>query len=388
MQRFAGRSLLAALLIATCVSAQETTQPLAGLDGPQDILLGEHQFGMYFGTECIGQFRVQVELATSRPDATYAVHSSANMSFGPMNQKMEQTDHLDAQLSVLHSQGSEVEVNGEETKTTKTEVRLDGDTWVHEETINEVETRHTIEYAGVVYDDPAAFLLAAMMLPLDEEFTGTELASLHWPDEEEPDIVAAYGVTTIEAGPWTDFDLRGELVKVREFIFTKAGGNGPMHVAVDAEHHVVAFWPANAPIRVIAGNAEEIASNLPETGPTAEPQPVDTPKEAAIVYFRVLGKLDELSRLDDIMDWDASAATLNSESADANLTGTQLRQIMKAQFDAAAAPYTAEQLEMTLGLLEEKIDGETARVWISTNPEAGFDLRKAEDGWRITNFPH
>ncbi len=387
MQRNLGRTLLAALLVSTCVSAQEQTHPLAGLEGPQESLLGDQLFGMYIGNECIGQFSVGVQPATSRPDATYTVVSTAAMSFGPMQQNLRQTDQLDAQLSVLHSLSLEEEAAGEEATTTKKEVRLEGTSWILEQSIDGEETRHSIEFAGAVYDDPAAFLLVAMMLPLDGEFTGTELASLNWPDDDEPDKVAAYGVTTVEVGPWTEFDLRGEMVQVRELVFSKEGGNGPMNVAVTAEHKVVAFWPANAPIRVIAGSAEEVMANLPEEA-AGDPQPVDNPKEAAVVYFKVLGKLEELGRLDDVMDWEASAATLAAEDPNAQMTGAQLRSVMRAQFEAAVAPFTKEQLDATLLMLEEKIDGDDARVWIKTNPGAAFELRKAEDGWRIVNFPH
>ncbi len=375
--------LVVGLLAATWTCAQDN--PFADRVEIDRSLLGTYHFGVYLEDQNIGTYRFDVEATTVRPDATYTVKGTAGMSFGPSTNKVEQTDHLGADLSLVHSKSVEHRNDGGQETLTDTEVRLDGTIWRWTEVENGTESTATLEYSAPLYAGPGNYLVVAMSLPLDDDFSGLSLASVDWEAQTATGTAALADDTTIEARPWSDFDFRGETVRVRVFLFTSPGTGNPMNVAVTEEHKVIAFWPENAPVKMISGTEEQCSANL--AVPEREPQPEMTPTAAATVYLKVLAKVEPLDRLDDIVDWDAAYEQIVAIAPDAQgLTPETLRALMRAQLGAAEAPYSPEDVATILPGITEKITDDRASVDLAG--QGRIELRQREDGsWVIVEIP-
>jgi hypothetical protein len=158
---------------------------------------------------------------------------------------------------------------------------------------------------------------------------------------------------------------------------------------ITPEREILAIEFEETPIALIAGTEEEIAENIAADGPEAGPRSVDSPVTAVTIYFRVLSKEAPTEALDGVMNWEAIHAEMAAKDDDiARLTPEIFASVMKGQFEGQRGVVTEEQVDLIIPMLKTEIDGNAAKIALPGRDDDPFLLKKGDDGWKITHFPH
>lgn len=380
-------ALVVALAGAACAddAAEAGKKALANVASMEGRLLGRTTMGFYFGAKRIGGIDMNVEKAPAGSGAAYKQTVVMTFAFGPQKSKNSIELLVDANLALVSSKKTEVEEKGETKTTTIKETKREGDKYVRTVTVDGGEPT-TMEAPAEGGDYEECLTMVAQVVgttPGKYSFKG-----IKWPkDEGEP----TWQELTIEVAAATDHDHRGKSVKAHVSKGSK-GGKEPMKLIVSAEGKLLEMAPEGAPVRMIAGTAEEAGADLPKPEGSGEAKPMagggaSTPMAAVEIYFKVLSSQLKIDDLDKVMDWAhmfANEAKENPEVADLGVE--QWAKIVKDQIAAALPAIPAEQANLVLTMLKAKENGDSAEVELPGQAKK-FVLVKTAEGWKIRDFP-
>jgi hypothetical protein len=389
------KKILSAVLILAAIAgsaaageAEDAGKKLvADLSGAESQLLGKTYLGFYYGTKRIGQVVVTVE-KTSEGGAAYKQTAEMEIQFGPNGSKNKQISLHDANLGLVSSTEVESDTKeGVEKKKTTTITRENGE---YVRTVTKEGGEPTVQRFKtdkVCYDE--ALIMVAMVAakkPGKYAFEG-----IKWPvtAEEKP----VFRKLSLAVSAAADFKHRGNSVKASKVVGSKAGEEGgSISFQMSAEGKVLEMAPEDAPIKMVAGTMEEIGKDLPKTettegtGETIEGGGGGDPMDPVKVYFKVLSGQLPIDDLDKSFDWTA----IHAEAAKANpqvgsMDAASFGQLVKDQIKGSIPVIPAEQVEMILGQLSAKTNGDDATVGLPGGKT--MTLKKLAAGWRIVALP-
>ncbi len=382
-------ALVVALAGAACAddAADAGKKALADVASKEARLLGRTTMGFYFGTKRIGGIDMNVEKAPAGSGAAYKQTVVMTFAFGPQKSKNTVELLVDAKLALVYSKKTEVEEKGETKTTTIKETKLEGDKYVRTVTVDGGEPT-TMEAPAEGGDYEECLTMVAQIVgttPGKFSFKG-----IKWPKSPE-DGEPSWQELTIEVGAAADHDHRGKSVKAHVSKGSK-GGKEPMKLIVSAEGKLLEMAPDGAPVRMIAGTAEEAGADLPKPAGSGEARPAagngaQTPMAAVEIYFKVLSSQLKIDDMDRVMDWEHmfnKEAKENPEVAEMGVD--QWASIVKSQIAKALPAIPAEQANLVLTMLKAKENGDTAEVELPGQAKK-FTLVKTADGWKIRDFP-
>ncbi len=362
---------------------------LAALKEADTTLFGTTFFGFYLHeTQNIGTMRFDVSAAPEESGAVYRVAMDLKMAVGTQKVTGKFEALLDAGFGLVSRSSVEITEVPEGRITKKERNRREGGEWVYEAEIEGPAPTYRIATA-----EPDHWEMASLMLLVRRIDSATPqtfvFRGIHWPKPEEidePPPAVKDIVLTVEAP--VKGSHRGGALEARRVRVEKTDDETTVFT-LDEKGHILSARPGNVPLLIVAGTEEECARDLPGATDSAGPRGATTPKDAAMVYLRVLAKDLPVSALDDVFDYDALYEGLKTENeAIGNLTPEQFAETLRTQFESQEAAFTKEQLAAVEPALGVEETGETAKVTIPGAEESPFLLRRTPSGWKITRFPH
>lgn len=364
---------------------------LGALSGCDEALLGTTRFGYYYqGFKRVGEATVKVERAPAGSGAVYKATTSISMAFGPIRSRLHEEVLLDEKLALVSASYEDSEEEGEFRHQTARTLRREGTEWVAEQTIDGQRSAGRLAAAGPNHWDMTVMLLLVRKLDLSRPGS-YELGGVHFTlaDEGEPpadgspapgELAGERRRLVLRVEPAAEVQHRGKGVQAH-VIHVERDGKEPLSATVTADRELIEFGGTNAPVRLIAGTAEEVAADLPRP-----PRPAEQlgPHAAVVTYLEVLGKLKPVDALDGVFDWGAIYQELG---ADSGLTQGTFVEAMKEDYTHQPPLVTQEMIELTAALLEVSVQGDTAEVRSPGVEGDPYLLRRAGGTWRITHFP-
>lgn len=365
--------------------SQTEFDPLVLPEAMDSSLLGSYNFGLYLGTENIGQMLFSVDEAGDE-EAAYFVRVIARMAVGPRHFYAEESSYLDSAFSMLYSDKYDEETNDDGTiSTTIEQLELTGGNWRLLRTQDDEMKDYILPASGGNYPGVSNMLLLAKKLPLAEPGR-YRVGYVHWPETVTEDRRPEYRTLTMYVGGQRmPFDFRGTNKMVHEVRMEQEDGENYIFL-IDDSGTILSIGSDEMPIRFLAGSDSEITANLPSSKPDTVGS--DDPLSAVAVYFEVIAQARGPEDLDLVLDWEAVHAEMSLENdAVAQMSTDTIASLFKSQFAGGEAPVSMDEIEMLLAMVETKVFGDTATVVLPGKGDA-FRLRRTETGWLITHFPH
>ena len=355
---------------------------LEKLKAADPALFGTQWFGIYLnGTTNIGKMKLTTAAAPEGSGAAYLVAMEMSLTFGPQKHSGTFEALFDAGFALVSRSSVEVtEVPEGRIEKKETFRQVDGE-WVFEADIDGHKT--TVKLAT---GEPNHWEMSSLM-PLVGKLDASKPQTLifrgiHWPKPEEsddpPPAVKDIVVTVLEPAK---ISYRGPEVEAR-MVRVEKTDDDTTDFALDATGRVLAAKPLGPPIVIVAGTEEECGKDLPAAGAA-------TPKEAVIVYMRVLAKDLPVSALDGVMDFAALLAGMGAENeAIAKQDIATFAANLKSSFAEQDAPFTKDDVAQIEPQLTTTEDGDEAKVTLPDMEDDPFLVHRIGGVWKITRFPH
>ncbi|GEM_PF-2826800 len=361
---------------------------LASLKTFDESLTGTTFYGIYAGTKNIGTIKTVVEKAPEDTAGVYQAVFEMKMKIGSNEFSSNSRDMLDGSFAVLSHASLEEDPNGPATEKRS----LKDGRWTLETSKGEESAVFGLAAPGPDHGEKSSHWLLARRIRTDEKRLYL-LKGIAWPKATDADPEASgeteldasvYKDIRIAAAPPAPFEHRGASVTARVVTVTDTKGETTSY-AVGPGDKVLAFWPGDAPIKIIAGTEEEAGADLAEEAISDEARAV---KDAVLVYFRVAAKAVDVDEIDKVIDW----ASVGKQLAELNpmfkdMDAEQVAGIVKMQLANSPASVPKDQLDILEAMLKVSVDGDKASVKIKGEGDKPFRLEKRDGKWIIVQLP-
>jgi hypothetical protein len=356
-------------------------EELVGVDPSLDKeMLGNTRYGVYaHGHSFVGQLALGVSKAKRSKGAGYAVRSTIDMGLGQNQLDIREIAYVSRGFAMVESEGRVLERDGEDPMVPleSKHAYRDGVGWVIEMRSAE---RTTLD--RVTAPEPNRAGMWAMYLlarALSGEAAGDYEMYGVLPTRGDP-AHAQYKLQLRLGEPGThrlrEQEYAAQLVEI-------SAENGWVFSLVVADGKVLEMWSNDYPMTfAICATVEECSQDLGkglDDGPMAV-----GPMDVMRVFYSVLaGELDS-SALDEVVDWDAVAKTIQrgkDEPLDVEAVARSTKEVFSSE-----ERMDPERIDATLLLLEVTVDGNHALVGVP-NEEGRFRLKKVNERWKIIQFP-
>ena len=376
------RTTLAVFLVLTCLPGSSLAQ--AGSAGTKDHLealraaerrpelLGEYRFGVYEGTQPMGETTVRVEAAPAKSGATYRVAVVSTWDVEAVKGTRRQALSLAADLSLVSSSFEEQgEMFGKERSRTSETTFADGVWTQRAQSKGEPPRVLTLTSDEPTHDETWSWLLLARTL--DRSKPVTHRLRFAWFDEDEPKTEEL----TLEVIPNHVAELphRG---RVRGCLM-RAEGVLKESALLDAEGRVLAYWVGH---ERRAGLHLALAPGEEPPQPGADDQALRAHLQ---LVFSFLADPSTFEALSAVCDWPRiQRAAAAKEPPLGELEPEAFRRALVARVEARPFSMPPSMQQTMVKMIPLSIEDEVART--TERPEIKF-ARDPGGPWRIVALP-
>ncbi len=388
-------SLCAAPLLAQDgmpIEADATKTLLDSLTRYNPEFAGESHYGVYLqGAKSIGMMKITVARAPAESAAAiYRCEMALDLKFGDSKISENEVALLQADFSLVSRSSVESNQEGENKTTENATVTIEDGHFVCKKSQDEREETFKLPVKGPNHESFVSTTL--LVRSIDVAKPGTyAFKEMVWPelaDEGGPQEEAKTRNVVITVPAVSEYEHRGKKLQAYQ-LTAKRDGETEMVFVVDANHRLLAFWPGDAPIKMILSAVATEARKDLEKAENVEAS-AKTPKGACAVYVLVLAKSKPTSALNAVMDWTALHAWLTTVNPGRweNTPVDEFADTLRGEFDALPAQFTKQVAKQFISLLATKNTGDDAAEVNGPGLPSPFKLKKQADGsWKIVQFP-